>query len=409
MNHTIKLLFYALFLVLQPLFSVGDSPAALYLTWQRDPTTSMTVQWITTLEDLSDRVYYRLLEGGPLQMMEGSHIQMPGQAPYLIHRAELTSLDPNSAYVFKMSLFGSEYKFRTLPSRLDSPLRFIVGGDLYQDNLRAFATMSRQAAKRSPAFVLFGGDLAYAADRTNFLSYLQLRTLNYTRWIEWLSACQQELVTPDGFLIPLIVAIGNHDVEGGTGKTAASAPMFYALFPSSELTGCYALDIGNYLSIFLLDSGLTHPIAGTQTAWLDQALSERADTPHKFALYHIGAYPSARSQNQPISCDIRAHWVPLFEKYGLSAAFENHDHAYKRTHLLKGGKVDPAGVLYIGDGAWGITKPRTPRKPKSTWYLAKSQSVQHAVLVVLTSEKRHYLAIDSSGAVIDDFVQTVNE
>ena len=58
---------------------------------------------------------------------------------------------------------------------------------------------------------------------------------------------------------------------------------------------------------------------------------------------------------------MRKHWSPLFDKYGLDAAFENDHHIYKRSNLIKGGKVDPSGTLYIGDGAWGY-KPVPFRK-----------------------------------------------
>lgn len=44
--------------------------------------------------------------------------------------------------------------------------------------------------------------------------------------------------------------------------------------------------------------------------------------------------------------------APLFEEYELTAAFENHDHTYKRTHRIRDGWWIPRGVLYLGDGAW---------------------------------------------------------
>jgi hypothetical protein len=46
--------------------------------------------------------------------------------------------------------------------------------------------------------------------------------------------------------------------------------------------------------------------------------------------------------NSPISKSMRKHWVPLFDQYGLDAAFENDHHVYKRSKLLKGDKTDPS-------------------------------------------------------------------
>ena len=41
-------------------------PATLFLTWQRDPTTTMTVQWVGTVGETADtRVYYSTGAAGP--------------------------------------------------------------------------------------------------------------------------------------------------------------------------------------------------------------------------------------------------------------------------------------------------------------------------------------------------------
>ena len=111
-----------------------------------------------------------------------------------------------------------------------------------------------------------------------------------------------------------------------------------------------------------MDSGHTHPINGAQTEWLAGVLEARQLVPHKFALYHVPAYPSSRPFNYGISKQIRKNWVPLFDKYKLTAAFENHDHDYKRTHPLLEGKTAPKGVIYLGDGAWGVETPRKARQ-----------------------------------------------
>ena len=36
------------------------------------------------------------------------------------------------------------------------------------------------------------------------------------------------------------------------------------------------------------------------------------------------------------------------------AAFENHVHLFKKTWKLKGNLKHPNGVLYLGDGLWGV-------------------------------------------------------
>ncbi|MFQ5532453.1 MAG: hypothetical protein ACE5EP_01240, partial [Candidatus Methylomirabilales bacterium] len=164
------------------------------------------------------------------------------------------------------------------------------------------------------------------------------------------------------------------------------------------------LDFGRYMSLILLDSGHTHPIAGMQRDWLRQTLADRQDTPHLFAVYHVPAYPSVRPVNYGVSATIREHWVPLFEQFGLDVAFEHHEHVYKRTHPIRADKIDSRGVLYLGDGTWGVW----PRRPRDDWYLAKTAKKRHFILTMIEGQNRSFVAIDSEGEVFDRIEQPVS-
>src|SRR6202008_1969402 len=86
--------------------------------------------------------------------------------------------------------------------------------------------------------------------------------------------------------------------QGGYNQTRDRAPFFYALFDGLyPETGFTALDFGDYLSLILLDTGHTTPIAGEQTDWLDKALRERADHPHVLVVTHVPASPSHRKMH----------------------------------------------------------------------------------------------------------------
>jgi len=152
----------------------------------------------------------------------------------------------------------------------------------------------------------------------------------------------------------------------------------------------------------ILDSGHTNLIEGDQQVWLDSALRERTDRPHVFPVYHVPAYPSVRSFTNVISTRVRESWVPLFEQYGIQLAFEHHDHAYKRTIPIRAGEPHPEGIVYLGDGAWGVGV-REPRPPGEDWYLAKTAAKHHAILVTLFGDDRHVLVINTSddGKILD--------
>ena len=159
-----------------------------------------------------------------------------------------------------------------------------------------------------------------------------------------------------------------------------------------------ALDVGDYLSLLLLDSGHCYFVGGVQAQWLDKALSRRGDVPYKMAVYHVGAYPSVYPFDGETPAQIRAEWVPLFEKHQVQVAFEHHNHAYKRTYPLKNNQIDPTGVVYMGDGSWGVS----PRKPKDLWYLQKKKRRNAVCLVSLDPEKMHIEALSSNGSLIDE-------
>ena len=89
--------------------------------------------------------------------------------------------------------------------------------------------------------------------------------------------------------------------------------------------------------------------------------------------------------------------------YHLTAAFENYEHSYKRTHPILNGIVDQNGVMYIGDGGWGVDKPRKPRHVDQKWYLAKAISARHFLFVTVEQGKQTVMAITSEGDVIDQF------
>ncbi len=379
-----KKLFILLFFIGAPLFAEFD-PVAVYLTWQSRPDTTMTVQWLTDPAQQENQVEYQRLGETGWKSLKGSHAVLPGHTPFLIHRTELTGLLPDSDYRFRIGSDGVIYRFRTMPATMIAPIRFVVGGDVYHDNWELLEKMNREVAALDPQFILFGGDLVYNEKAPSHFKGMP-------RWVEWLIACKKQLVTHAGRLIPIVPAIGNHDVENEN--------YFAALFPMPGAQSFNVLDFGNYLSVILLDTGHLHPIEGAQTEWLKTALAERQTVSHKLALYHVPAYPCYRDYNNKESAQVRKHWVPLFEQGGLNMAFENHDHAYKRTWPLREDKSDPTGVLYFGDGGWAVKEARIPHKG---WYLAKSEASRNAILVILHGNERHFIAFDEQGKILDEY------
>ncbi len=378
----------------------AKEPLSVYLTWQKNPESTMTIFWITPFEESSDTVDYKLKGESGWHRVRGVHTPMPENYPYWIHSIELTGLKPDSEYVFRFAEHKTKYKFHTMSLDPQKPIRFIDGGDVYHDGLDVLEEMNRQAAKLNPMFAIVGGDIAYNDDKPG------AQPDKMPRWMDFLIAWKRSMITPHGYLIPIIPAMGNHDVmkkKRNSHKSSANAPYFYTLFAFPGYQGYNVLDFGKFMSLIILDSGHTHNIDGEQTSWLSKTLEQRQEVPHKFVSYHVAAFPSYRKFDGSTNTKIRKYWVPQFEKYGVAAVFEHHDHAYKRTWPIKNNKVDfTNGILYLGDGAWGVDPPRTPKHPEDTWYLARTAAARHVLFVTIHGKERHFMAIDHNGHIIDE-------
>jgi hypothetical protein len=378
--------------------AASPTPTVVYLTWQHSPSTTMVVHWITPSPQTNDALSYQEKGSTTWKDVTAAHQELPeSHNEFLIHTAELSNLRPNTVYTFRLNNNPTPYTFLTAPDRLTEPLTFADGGDIYHDSMESVREISRLAAKHNPLFVVLGGDIAYSAKKDASIPE------KLHRWLDFLQAYQQDMVTSDGRLIPLLPVMGNTDVKGHFNQIPANAPLFYALFATSDKQGYTVLDFGDYLSLWLLDTQHTHPITGTQTEFLKKTLAERQNTLHKFASYHVPAYPAYRPFDLKWSADIREHWVPLFEQYHLNAAFEHHDHTFKRTHPIKNNQIDPTGVIYLGDGAWGVSKPRKPDAER--WYINKALPERHIFLITLTPTSRTFQAINHEGKVFDSFTQ----
>ena len=324
---------------------------------------------------------------------EGIYTELT-DAKTLVHTVELDDLEPGSDYQFALAEREGTYRFRTLPAALKEPLQFVVGGDAYY-HLSTFRKMNKQIAACNPAFVVVGGDIAYTNGKR---AVYKSKNWEINRWRTFLKEWKSAMVTSDGRMIPMVVVIGNHDIKGVALGQKSKHFLFYELFALQEKGISYrTFDAGNYLSLFLLDTGHSYHIEGQQTQWLEKNLAVRENVPYKMAVYHMGAYPSAYPYLGATPQKIRAGWTPLFDRYHLNVAFEHHNHAYKRTYPLKGGKVDPEGVIYMGDGSWGVS----PRKPKGLWYMEKIAQTNAVCLVTLTPSSAQVEALNLRGEVID--------
>ncbi|MDA7823726.1 metallophosphoesterase [Opitutales bacterium] len=379
-------------------------------TWTDSPSTTLNVIWLVEEDEPTDfkwgkqggeinrnavikrqSFYEKTLSFWGLALdVKNGRFSLPSlkNADVEVCQVQLTGLQPDTIYCVKLG--KKEFKASTLPAKRPDRISFVTGGDMmhkpewHKDGVEAMAS-------RSPDFALIGGDLAYANGQ------------DWKRWLDWIEIYADHARRADGLSIPFVVAIGNHEVIGGYGQIPEKAPLFFNLFPfPQENDATYIIDMYEDLSVLVLNSNHTRPVED-QVEFIEQALSLRKTRKHLFALYHFPAYGIVKGGlGNPISQSMRKHWTPLFDKYGLDAAFENDHHVYKRSKLIKGGKVDNSGTLYIGDGAWGV-KTRGIGSDE-LWYVEQASPTRHVIEVVIEKNVRTYRAINHDQKVFDEFV-----
>lgn len=425
MRYAIKL--WILFLP----FLCFSEPRHIYLTWEDDTSTSITINIHHLTSDTLEIAYDTKSHSGEFfayetpQVYYATPFMEDAQSRYLFH-ITLHDLKPDQTYYFMVKdpdgSFSKEMAFHTIP--LDGSLyRFASGGD-WEVTDTAYQ-VARQAAKTSPLAVFLGGDYPR-----------EVYTMeDYYRWDEWLDMYSETMITPEGHLIPMVLAIGNNDVFGGFKQSPSNAPFYYNYFKQNKKNKSYfSKQFGKDISLFILDSGHTSSYKGKQLRWLKKTLPQTSENAVKLAVYHVPIYPSIRfkypsyvykfisfilwlkgdghiahkllSEGSVLG---EKYWVPLFDAHGITAAFEHHDQTLKRTIPLKNGMAHPKGTVYLGDGGWGPDKQFTPIQTVLQPYFAKT--IGHIPFFWLIDvEKEHiiYRAITAKGNVIDEYKQPRN-
>ncbi|MFM1920360.1 MAG: hypothetical protein RLZZ303_1994 [Candidatus Hydrogenedentota bacterium] len=377
--------------VIAPLIS-GPASAAIdhvYIVAGQDPSTSMVVQFHTAnaAESLVRYDTEPEAEGNPLDFSaKGTSHQIPGlEDGRRIHAVELKELQPATTYYFSASN-GKSGSFRTLPTD-DAPIRAIFGGDI--GVLPLASMVLKAAAKENPDIAVLGGDIAYAnGDLKNILA-----------WDMWLSRWEGTMKRADGAMIPMIVAIGNHEVNKlESTDPLVRAPFFFHLFAQGGKT-YFTRSLGPNVGLIALDTGHITPHE-EQVDFLRQSLEAVEEKPYIFTTYHVPFYPSHRSYDDSRSIAGREHWQPIFEEYNVSIGFEHHDHTFKRTKPIRGGEVSEDGIVYLGDGSMGVAVRDI--KNGDAWYIEKAEEKAHVWVVDIHPEKVQCRAIDHFGQQFDE-------
>ncbi len=351
-------------------------PRHLYLTFPaQDATHSLCLNLhLDGIEKVS-KAYLTIPELSPKPLVVDAENTQFGKIKISCFRFQLNRLKPGHCYSAKLNVAGQNWsrslKLRTAPEA--GELRFVVAGDSVPGP--ALRTMLSKASKLDPHFYVYGGDLAYDNGDPD----------HFQLWEQWMNAVETAADTPSG-MVPILAVIGNHEVQGGflssrgqlSWEKAHPYDFFFHQSQKAKLdppNSSYGVRFfGPKLGIWFLDSGHLASPSGLQSDWLSTSLRAHSQLPLKLAVYHVPCYPSVRDPNEAPSRHCRQAWCNIFDSANLTAAFEHHEHSYKRSVPIRNGKATSKGVVYLGDGCLS----QTPRDvQRNRWYLHNAIAARH--------------------------------
>ncbi|SMP41472.1 Calcineurin-like phosphoesterase [Neorhodopirellula lusitana] len=370
---------------------IGTQPAQWRVVWTDDPSTTATVSWSTAAAGKSHTLRFRVkgTDESPSAQLAESGRYTGGESELYYHHVRLTELQPATAYEVQMISDADQspvFYFVTAPST-DREFSILHGGDSRSDH-----KVRRRVNKMIASLVASSYDNNDLADDILAFAHGGDYVVTGTKmdlWSAWLS--DHELTAgPDGRLLPVIPARGNHD------KGKPFNEVFG--FPDEDLN-YYGISIGPQVRFTTLNSETS--TAGDQAKWLKVELKEsRASHRWLLAQYHRPVYPAVKTPGPGLKS-----WVPLFEKYNVDLVCEADGHNIKRTVPIRDGVKDETGVVYIGEGGLGVPQ-RTPKPER--WFLnspGMADKGHHVFVLKFTQEALQGTCLLEDGTVRDQFIR----
>jgi len=252
-------------------------------------------------------------------------ISSPTKAAY--QHVELTGLEPNTSYVYRVKPEGNvdvfnNRTFRTMP--VSGPFTFIVISDSqeghnYTEAMRFKLVADAIAKETDVLFILHGGD--YAGHDSEGL------------WTKYFQAADAMLAK-----FPIFTTIGNHEYHNSGGDTPTDADQYhwsYDIAPDGHLN--HSFDCAGIRFIILdspdpntgEDPHTSLALALKQAPWLESLLN--SNMLGTFTIHHHPIWDYWSRTNDP---NLQP-WETLYHAYGISANFAGHTHTYQR-YSVKG-------------------------------------------------------------------------
>ncbi|KAF4671444.1 hypothetical protein FOZ61_000066 [Perkinsus olseni] len=349
-------------------------PCHVYLTPAQNMTDSMFVNVHMGSNTQSLKVHYNMKGGPEIGVIDADEFEVPlldWRDQRNVYAAYLPDLTPGGVVEFTLESdrkhFDEVYRFRT--ANLTGTVHFTDGGDAGTSTY--VQEVNSHVGKYDPLFAVDAGDVAY--DNGLFTCACV--------WDSFLSN-YETIKTTQGYLVPLIVTLGNHDVGANHHNKGAIAafmdpeqcddhslygarPPILAYFPFEAVDG-HAKPVcqrspnhvhyaGKALTYWALDSLYATDDPMVAANFVSERMGNYSDVVNHVAGYHVPMYPNdGGTVDTPLTQPMRDYWPQMiFDKYHFKVCFGHHAHVLKRTMPMTNNSVAEGGVLYVDSLVFG--------------------------------------------------------
>jgi hypothetical protein len=338
---------------------VQGSPRHVHLSWEDDPSSSVTVTWRT------DSISASVVEWGYDESYGFFSSGLPGE----IHHVQLKDLTPSTDYYYRCgdgSSWSEGYKFSTGPGDGSGRYCFAVVGD----------DRGGYSIRRSIGLDLLDSDAEFVIHTGDLVS----EGRDQTQWNNWFDSYVELLP-----ITPMMPALGNHE---------ENAPQYFEQMALPGNENWYSFDYGNSHFVCLnTETGLM----GDQMEWLEDDLANSNST-WKFVYFHRPMYSSGYHGSD---LSVRGAWEAILVRHGVDIVFCGHNHIYERTDPIKLGEItdNTNGIVHVvtGGGGAGLHPLGLTMKP----WTEIAVSEHHYVLMTIKGGHLQLQARLPDGTVFD--------
>ncbi len=305
---------------------------------------------------------------------------------YKQHKSIVTRLQPNTTYNYDVLNDGTsngQGTFTTFPEEIE-PFHFAVLGDT-RSRHDVHQKIVNRIIGEDPLFVVNTGDLVGNGNNMN-------------DW-EHFFRINDQLMRHT----PYYTVLGNHEHDSDNYYNFFSMPgneAYYfftvgdALFVVLDMEGEH-FSAPEYMSEESADAfwaNISIEYFKEEKQWLENLLTLNADAGYIFVFFHPTFY-SIKSSRVEEAEQRRAFWGDIFERHGVNAVLNGHDHYYHHA--------EHGGTHYIVTAGGGAPLYDTDAIQPET---VKYQKIEHYMRIDVGLENAKMTAVDINGETIEEII-----